>query len=226
MHLSKIARPFALALALAAAAGCATETREDTGGVESDITGSIQAARITRIKEAYTAAGVEAFTPLQPLLTDEQIAAWNFGAQDPHWFSFLVDGRTVYLVDFLADASALLDGAPTSPANPRESFVLFFDVGADQATYGTVLLYSADRDQWAGLTRALRDTKTTVTDGGVPFMTDGGSHSADGGTWRPDGGGDGGGWHSDGGTHDGGGADGGWHSDGGTHHDGGAFDGG
>ncbi|MBX3233935.1 MAG: hypothetical protein KIT84_34175 [Labilithrix sp.] len=202
MRLSKLAAPFLVLLALAAGAGCAPEEEgEDTVAGEEAITGSVQGARIARIKQAYVDAKLEDFSSIEPLI---DVTAWGIGAIDPHWFSFPVDDRNVVLVDFVAETNKLLaEGLP----GELETFVLIYDVAGAApdgggARLNPVLLYRADRDQWIGVTRHLQETTPSLpsADGGLdagPYpSSDGGLDagpypSSDGGLDagpRPDGG--------------------------------------
>lgn len=163
--LGRALRPLAFLLFLGAAAGCAADLEEPAAEVSQE--------RLSRIKEAFSAAKAEDFKPIEPVVEPATITGWNVDARDVQAYVWVVDGTNVYVISFEADTRAVLEGAAPSASNPHESFLLFLDPTADPSMLTSAALYREDTKEWVqAATRVVSETHppAPAVDGGVPTV--------------------------------------------------------
>lgn len=181
--LKQTIRTLAIALlASVASAACATPSSDAdaTSGTDA-LSGSVQDAKLKRIKATYEVATVQDFKPLPENFVETREFDTLLALRDKRWFNLLVDGTSVVVLDALGDADVLFSDRPTSPATPSETLVFLFeqveslsDAGMPLVSLKLSLVYRPKTGTWSGAWRGLQDVQTRGGGSGGGDAGDGG----------------------------------------------------
>ena len=157
------------------ASGCAATPSEDATSGSAAISGSVQDAKLERIKAVYEAASAKDFKPLPDGAFDVSNLTTAAALRDEHWFTLRVDGTNVVVLDAVGNANAIFgvaasdagydgDGSDggASASTPEEPLVFIYEqsesIGADGASkyyVKMVLLFRPNTGTWSGAQRDL-----------------------------------------------------------------------